>query len=274
MSGLTLAGFDSGHALPEVARRVVELGLSGAPFFDRCLTRRLTSKSSVTFPVADPTGGGWTAELAEIGTVNLNDDAVVVTPARIAGIVRVSRESVSDSELNVTSEVGRLVAGSLATVVDRDILGGNGTPVPEPTGLLDGLTPVDSGDSLLAATIRAMGQMYDAGGNPTHLALTGDMWARQGLLTVLDRLSEIGTPFANLGLEVVLVPGLPAGKAVLLDKSHAFGVVRNDYEVDLDTSGEAFRHNAVDVRVQARVAGVVLAPAKSMRVLTVSGEEE
>lgn len=252
----------------DVVRSILNVGLQGAPVFDS-FTRMTTNRSSVAFPTSDPSGFDWVAELGEIPAADLGDDAAIVTPAKIAGRLLVSNEAVSDTEFPLASEIGRLIQGGLAAKADADLTYGSG-PAPEPTGFLAALDS-GSGATLRAAVVDAVAQILAAGGKPTHVILSPSLWQDE-----MDRREETevagGALFADLGmpLTVSVASTLQAGDGLVFDRSGCYGVVRNDASIEASReSADAWTHDAVSLRVKARLAVAIPAPGKAIRSLAV-----
>lgn len=268
MADVSLASF-AGEPFPrDIVRSILNLGLAGAPVFDT-FTRMSTNRSSVAFPTSDPTGFDWVSELGEIPATDLGDDAEIAVPAKIAGRLLVSNEAVGDSEFPLASEIGRLIRDGLAAKADADLVYGTG-PAPEPTGFYSALT-VGGGATLRAAVVDAVAQILAAGGTPTHVILSPSLWQDE-----MDRREETqvatGPLFADLGvpLAVSVAATLQEGDGLVLDKAGCYGVVRNDASIEASReSGDAWSHDAVSLRVKARLAVAIPAPAKAIRSLAV-----
>jgi hypothetical protein len=91
--------------------------------------------------------------LGEIPGVDPGDTATIVSPAKIAGRLLVSNESIADSSFPIISELGRLIAESMAPRADVDLCYGASNPAA-PSGFFD-LLDVASGDTLRAAVVEA-----------------------------------------------------------------------------------------------------------------------
>lgn len=271
---ITTASFNGDVFPPDVVSQIFHLGLSKAPIFDS-LTRRTTSRSSLVFATANPSGFGWTEELGLIPTVDPADDSAVVSVLKLAGQILLSNESVGDSELNLTTEVARLIGESMSARADIDLCYGVTPPASEaPVGFFDALTTVDS-TTLRGAVVDAASAILTAGGNPDTVLMSPALWAAE---TIRRESQPTATAalFADLGipLKVKVAATLAATDALVFDSTGAFGVIRNDFSIEAsDSAGDAWSRDGVSLRVKARLAVAVPSPAKSMRALTVTPEE-
>ena len=93
----------------------------------------------MAFPTVGPTGFAWLEELQEVPSLLLNDKALIVAVAKIAGLLPVSSEMQSDAAVNITTWVQGALADSLSRDLDLGLLRGTGTPAagrrssPRPT---------------------------------------------------------------------------------------------------------------------------------------------
>ena len=81
---------------PDAQAKIINLLIEEAAFASS-ITRLPTSSGSVAFPIAAPAGAAWIAELARIPLMSLNDRAEVVAVAKLAGLLDVSNEMISDA---------------------------------------------------------------------------------------------------------------------------------------------------------------------------------
>lgn len=269
---LTRASFGGSLFNPEVTAKIIGLGLAGAPLF-AAMTRRTTNKSSVVFGTAAPTGFDWVPEAGLIPGIDLASDKLIVAPSKLAGILSLSNESLSDSEFNLTNELGRLIAASMAPAVDSGILYGDpvgGNPA-SPTGFFDAIDEVEK-STLRSAVVGACAEMMGAGGTPTHVFLTAEMWAAE-----LDRRETVvggsGPILADLGLDlkVGICPSLTTGNGLVIDAAGCFGIVRTDFSIDsTDQADAAFKYDSTLLRVKARLAAAIPDPDRSARSIAVT----
>jgi Phage capsid family len=266
MSDIGLTGQDFGGILvpPQVQAQVINLLVGGAPFANS-LTRQPTTRRSVAWPTASPTGWAWLPELGPIPEIDMADNAYIVSVAKIAGLVTLANELVNDAEVNVTNAVSTVLADSLSRDLDLGLL--NGAGPPEPAGVIPAAPNVDAAD-LLTGVSTAMGEIGDAGGTPDTLAVSGATLAAENGRTGPNGLFY-PSGFANaVGLKAVVVPALAT--PLVYDSTRCFLVV-NGQESEVAVSNDyAFAKDAQTLRVKARVAAGIPAPAKSIRKLTIA----
>ena len=255
-----------GYPFPaDVVDQILNLLIGGAPFSDS-LTRQPTNRSSVAWPTAKPTGFAWLGELQPFPTVAMDDDAYVVAVCKIGGIVDLSNESVSDTSINLTGSLDTVLRDSLSRDLDLGILHGSGPP--EPVGVV-GVAPPAAGEDLLAAVATARGQIADAGGSPSTIALSGAALAAAD--TERDSVGQLVYPAgfaAACGLTAVVVPELD--EILVYDASRIYLAVRDDPAVD--ASGDWHFHlDALSIRIKARLAAAIPNVPAAIRQLSVGG---
>jgi HK97 family phage major capsid protein len=252
---------------PDVQAQIINLLIGGAPFA-ASLTRQPTARSSIAWPTASPTGYAWLAELTPFPVVGLGDDAYVVAIAKIGGIVDLSNESVSDNSINITAGIATVLQDSLSRDLDLGLLNGAGPPAP--VGVY-GVAPTASGSGLLGATAAAIGAIGDAGGTATTLAISATMLAAENSKVGASGVLTYPAGFAAaVGLAPVTVPGL--SQPLVYDKTRCYLAVRNDAMVEASRDWH-FNLDATSIRVKARVAAAIPAPAKSIRKLVITATQ-
>jgi len=249
---------------PDVAA-IINLLLEGAPFAGT-LTRYPTTRSEVAFPTTAPDRPAWTPEGATIPTIGLHDDADIVGVAKLAEIILLSNESVSDTSVNLTAQVGNLLQDAASPELDRGILYGTGSP--EPVGIVASAPATDAADLATAISL-AVGQIGDAGGTATHLAGKPSLLAKHrndrdsnGRLLYDNGIGEV------FGLTEVGVPELT--DVLVYDSTRAFLIVRNDFEVAI-SQDYAFAADSAAVRIRGRFAVAAPTVQKTLRQITVAG---
>jgi HK97 family phage major capsid protein len=264
---LNSAGFQGVLVPPELQARIINLLIEQTAFANS-ITRLPTTSGSVAFPVASPSGAAWLAELAQIPLMNLNDRAEVVAVAKLAGLLDVSNEVMSDSAINLTAQFTTLLRDSLSAQLDDGLLNGSGPPEPE--GVIAAAASV-SGTDLLDAVLKARGAIADAGGTPTTLAASGaTLAAADGERDSTGALMFPGGLAAVTRLTPVTVPNLAT--PLVYDRTRLYLVVRNDAVVEVS---DQFRwdYDATTYRVKARVACGCPDPNKTIRKLTVTTQQ-
>jgi len=270
MTDITTQSFDGLVVPHEVTASIINTGLSGAPVFST-FTRRTTASNAVVFPTADPDGFDWVAQLGPIPDVDPHDSAVVVSPAKLGGLLLLSNESIADSAFPIADEVGRLIRDSMAPKADRDILYGDGTNPAAPPALIDALDTA-TGPTLRAAVVDAAAAIMSNGGTPTHVILSPALWAAE-MERREDTPHATGPLLADLGLNltVSVAATLHDEDALVIDKTGCFGIVRKDYTIEASReTTQAWTHDGVSLRVLARLAATIPSPAKHARALAVN----
>lgn len=270
---ITSASFNGDVFPTDVVGEILATGLAGAPVF-AALTQRTTTRRSMTFATGSPDGFDWTAELGTIPTVDPGDDSVVVSLAKISGMLLLSNEAVADSELNLTGEVGRLIAESMAAKADLDLVyGDDGVPTANaasPAGFFDDLTNVEE-TTLRASVVKACADIMTAGGTPRAVLLSPTLWADE--MTRRETTpTAVGPLFADLGipLAVTVASTLKATDALVLDTAGCFALTNTDYSIEASTeAGEAWSRDGLSLRVKARLAVAIPAPARHARSIAV-----
>ncbi|MGH8867926.1 MAG: phage major capsid protein [Actinomycetes bacterium] len=262
---LTRADFEGTLWPPELMEMALNAIVGGAPF-SASLTRRGTSSSKVAFPLVDPDGADWVAEGAALPDVTLNDDAYLVAMHKIAGVLDVSNESLSDTAYDVDGAVSQALVDAFSHQMDTGLLSGTGDANHQPTGVFTVADEVTEATTLLTSAAAAMGEIGDAGGTPDTIAVS--------YTTAATVASEIASGSgalmypngfgAAVGLNVVRVPGL--AQPLVYDSSRVFFVVREDFSVE-QSAHAAWRTDAVSLRVKGRFAVAVPTPAKTIRAL-------
>jgi HK97 family phage major capsid protein len=253
---------------PDVAQ-MVNLLIGGSPFA-ASLTQYPTSRHEVAWPTAAPDQPVWTAEGAPLPVIGLHDAASIVAVAKLGEILMLSNESVADTSVNLTMQVGNLLRDAAGPELDRGLLYGNPPTVPaEPKGVVPIATAVD-GTALDVAITTAVGQIGDQGGAANVLAAKPSLLAKwRNLRDTQQRPLYPDGIGALFGLTEVGVPNL--ADTLVYDSTRMFFVVRTqDFEVAISQE-YAFASDSLAVRVRGRFAVGCPAPGKTLRKITVTG---
>jgi HK97 family phage major capsid protein len=253
---------------PHDIAAIINLLVGGSPFAN-VLTRFPTGRSEVAFPTASPDRPAWVPEGSPIPVLGLGDDADIVAVAKLAEIVLLSNESVSDTSVNLTNQLGELLRESASAELDRGLLYGSGA-AGEPKGIV-ATAPDASGSDLAAALSEAIGSIGDAGGIVSHLAAKPSVLA--AARNARDSEGRMMYPAglgAAFGVAEAGVPELKADDVLALDASRAFLIIRNDFELATSTD-YAFHLDALAVRLRGRFAVGAPAVNKTLRRLEVTG---
>ena len=145
-----------------------------------------------------------------------------------------------------------------------------GAGPPEPDGIIPAAPTVAAAD-LLSAIATAMGEIGDAGGAADTLAISGAALAAEGSRTGPNGMFYPAGFGAAIGLTPVVVPELAT--PLVYDSTRCFFVLNGD-ESEVALSNDVFfTEDAAGLRIKARCAAGIPAPAKSIRKLSIGGAE-
>jgi len=223
-----------------------------------------TDAPSYRFPIV--TGAPDAVWLREGDTIPLSEataSEVTVTPRKIAGLSRISRELADDTSPEATATIGKALALKLAGSIDAAFFGpkpANGSPQPGGLEALTDLSIVAAAPNALDPFIVALSAAESAGATVSHWVTTPEVAASLARLTVAEgsRQPLFGTDATNgierriLGVPVLTSPHVVAGTVWGLDSSTSYTVLRNDVEIDVDYSFY-FDTHSVAIRAVARV---------------------
>ena len=167
--------------------------------------------------------------LQEVPSLLLNDKALIVSVAKVAGLLPLSAEMQSDAAVNITTWVNGALADSLSRDLDLGLLRGTGKP--QPNGIIAQADPVD-GPTLIAAAGAAIAAIGEAGGTTNTIAMSPTVYAAE--LTRTDDLGHLVHPDGLpdlIGLGIVQVPGLDP--PLVYDSGRCFLVLGQDCNVTI-----------------------------------------
>jgi HK97 family phage major capsid protein len=268
MPDLTRSSFNGTHVPDDVADFIASAIIGGSPFAST-LTRR-PARGNLAIPTVNAvTGQGWVAEGADLPDVSLDTGSEIVVTKKLGGIVGLTNESIEDTTLDLTGEVRRLVVDAFSVDLDDGLLNGDGLGA-NPAGVLDRATEVVA-PTLTEGIGEAMAEMGEAGGVPTHVAMSPTTAVEEATRTDGQGrpLHEGGRLPDLLGLTVVRVPGLT--QPVVYDAGTVYLVVARDFAVRV--SGDyapAFRADKTALRLTGRFGVGIPHLARSIRKVTVS----
>ncbi len=268
MPPLTTRDFDGVVTPADVQLYVVQKLLGGAPFA-RSLEPLPTGSGRVSWPTAAPTGGGWTAEGAPLPAVDINPGSYSVVAKKLAGIFEITSELRDDASFNLAAALGQAIADRLGCQLDDGLIRGGGDPEDSPVGVW-GFAPAVPGNALWPGIWSATGELGDAGGMPTHVALRPSTWASEA-----SRVDDVGRPLypdglvQAGGLTFIQVPSLEADQCLVFDRAQVRLIVRRDFGFEIDASA-GFARDVALARVIGRFAVAVPVPAKGIRKLTIA----
>jgi len=262
---VTTASFQQILAPPQVAL-MVNLLVGGSPFANS-LTRYPTISVEVAFPTASPDKPAWTPEATALPQIGLNDAADIVAVKKLGEILKLSNESITDTAVNLTTQIGNLLKDAAGPELDRGLL--YGSLAAEPKGVVPAAAAAD-GTALDIAITTAIGQIGDAGGTPDTLAAKPSLLAKwRNLRDTQQRMLYPDGIGAAFGLTEVAVPSLT--DTLVYDSTRLYLIVRTaDFEVAMSQEFY-FDSDSVALRVRGRFAAGMPAPAKTARKVTVAG---
>ncbi|SKY31273.1 phage capsid protein [Mycobacteroides abscessus subsp. bolletii] len=246
---------------PEDYGRLLDLAIESKSVAFKAATVVGTSLVKVNFPlwVTDP-AVGWYNELDPISLTDGATGEVVVTPAKVAGMSRVSSELADDSNPDIANQIGKGLANQIAESVDKAWLAN--TTAKANDGLLSiSYSTVDTGASVtnLDPFIEARFKANSVGAelsswvmHPTTAeTLTKLKKLSSGSNEALLQFVEDGIVIA--GLPVHISPNVDASTVAWgIPKERVVTVRRKGTEV-VRSRDSAFANDAVDIRGIARV---------------------
>jgi len=259
--GLVTGSF-AGTLTPAQVWALLNALVEGSPFA-ASLTRAETATGKMAFPTVAPSGYAWLEELQEVPSLLLNDKALIVAVAKVAGLLPVSAEMQSDAAVNITTWVQGALADSLSRDLDLGLLRGTGTPQPD--GIIAQADEV-SGPTLIAAAGAAIAAIGEAGGTTSTIAMSPTAYAAE--LTATDADGRLVHPdgLADLiGLDIVQVPGLDP--PLVYDAGRCYLVLGQDSNVTLHDDPH---HDALLLLVKARANVGVPVKDKAIRKLDIT----
>jgi HK97 family phage major capsid protein len=263
MPGLVTGSF-AGTLTPAQVWGLLNALVEGSPFAGS-LTRAETATGKLAFPTVAPSGYAWLEELQEVPNLALNDDALIVSVCKVAGLLPLSAEMRADAAVNITTWVSGALADSLSRDLDLGLLRGTGRP--QPNGIIAQADEV-TGATLTAAAGAAIAAIGEAGGTANTIALSPTAYAAE--LTSTDADGRLHHPAGLpdlLGLRIVQVPGITP--SLVYDASRCFLVLGQDSNVTLHDDPH---HDAELLLVKARANVGVPVKAKAIRKLDISDD--
>jgi HK97 family phage major capsid protein len=258
--------FDGFTCRDELATFIANAAVTGAPFA-RSLTPLPTTRGSVAFPTAAPDGFDWVAENGPIPAIDLNDGADVVAVAKLAGLIAMSNEFMSDNELPMSELLRKAVADAMGPKLDNGLLFGAGAPAP--LGVFAAAPETAPFGDFRTGVITAWGELVDAGADPEQVVAYA---SGATVAAELARTNDEDTPIhadgaaamVGPGILMIAVPSLTSGRILVADRSALYLVLRDDFEAEV--SGHAgFANDQAIMRIKGRFTVACPTPEKSMR---------
>jgi HK97 family phage major capsid protein len=262
---------------PEVLAYVWATVLTGSPFANN-ITALATSRGSVAFPTAAPTGAAWVTEGQPLPAANVGDSALISTPRKLATILSLSNESLEDAVIPIGDLTAAAIQGAMSAQMDDGLLHGDATP-PQPDGILSHATAATAQADFRAAVIQAWGEVVSAGANADDVvafanpAILAAEWMRYATGSgVPIHPDSSGTLTIGPGIETVAVPSLVGGatpEILVADTAALYLVQRDPLQIEVNPS-LYFGSDSTAIRVKVRVACACPTPAKSLRKAVIS----
>lgn len=306
------SGGSSPHALGEWLTRAIS-GASGAgaaftptdlpgTFFDRLAATSVglssgfsvitTTRDTVTIPrvTSDPTAA-WVAEAGTISSSDLGADTITAVPRKLAGLQRVSNESLADSNPSLFERIAAGLVRSIALRGDLGFFEGSGD-APQIRGLANvaGIGTVSMGTNGAAPTdldpfADAIGTVVEANASASVIVMHPRTWRTLSKIkettgSALPVLMADGAPGeaprrSIYGVPVMLSSQLStaethgtattASSAYVYDAREVVVVRREDVAVEIDRS-RLFNSDESEIRAIARMDLVVPNPAAVVRI--------
>jgi HK97 family phage major capsid protein len=226
-------------------------------------------------PVLEGDGGAaWVAENEEIPLTDAAFDEIIVTPSKVAGLRRISRELADDSNPSAQAIVGDAVAQVLANRVDQAFFGN--TITNGPSGLLSvtGVSAVDTGSAIANTDVfaEALSKAEGAGAVVTSFVAHPDTVLA---LSKVKKQTGSNEPLLGydasqptrrqvLGVPLLPSPAVAVGDVWAIPQAKVIAVLRQDVTLDVDRS-VFFTADSIAIRATLRVGFAFPHPAAIVR---------
>lgn len=209
--------------------------------------------------VTDDGTTGWYAELEDISNDAPDGDDLVLTPKKIASLVRLSNESVGDSDPAILDTTGTAMLRKVALDADAAMFHGAGGKAP--TGILDDdeveLPGLEEESPDYEGLVKGAGKIREAGGAPDVAYVAPSDYtllqlAKDGEDRPLLQAATEGPAPVVAGLRIYPTPALEGGEALVAEAAQICVAVRKDAEVAFSTDA-AFTADGTVARVIARL---------------------
>lgn len=248
------------------SRSIVDIGVGGVGYSGLGLQYALERFNSLSSTAVEYSRyiGDQGAAAQQVGEgdlkANVRPDHTIIQQSAItiAGISKISRQAVSDSP-QLRRVVDVTLGRSIMTQLDAILVNGA-------TGFADGFAGLATAvtatySDLVDAISETVASMQADGFRPSVVSMTPADWLAITVARGTDAHYLSGSylgemPSTMRGLEVVLSPTVPAGKALVMDKGHADLMVVSDYTVEMAYSGDDFSRNLATILGEMRVIPV------------------
>lgn len=226
----------------------------------------------VPYVATDPEAG-FVAEGQPIDNSDTGSAQVVITTNKVAVVTRMSRELTNHP--SAAERIAGSVRRSVIAKADAAFLGNN----EDPTGLfnIDGINTAGNLGTDLFAAYDAVAAIEADGGQATHVLIHPTDWGALSKLPVADGSNQ--SLLANVhdaatrslaGVPVIVHSAVPAGEAMVLDRSEVVGAYG---QLQLMRSDDAFfTYDSVAIRATFRLGWRVIRPARLAK-LTIGDSE-
>lgn len=202
-----------------------------------------TSSPSYRVPrvTTDPSAA-WVSEGDEIPTSLLAMDEIVVTPAKVAGLVPISSELATDTDPAAAEEVGRGLVREIVRQVDAAFFGDLAAPAPKGLAALTGVSTVTAGTNWTntdpfaeaIAAAESVGAAVSAfAANPADSLTLAKIKRQTGSNEALLGADPTApTKRTILGVPLVVSSYVPVGTIWAVPRDRAVMVIRADATVE------------------------------------------
>ncbi len=243
---------------------------------DVATTVAITSTQFHVPIVTDDVGATWPGEGQQINVDDPDITEIIVTPAKCAALTRVSNELANDSSPAAQEIVGRSIAATLTSEIDKAFF--NDLPAPAPAGLASlGLLDISNvaagGFADLDPFAEALADCEQAGGRVTAFVTDPDTALDLATLKVttgsLQPLLGVdatnGTARQILGVPLFVSRHVEPGVCWALDSSSVVTVLRQGVQLAV-SHDHRFDYDQVAIRGIVRVGFAFAAPKRIVRI--------
>ncbi|WP_228374378.1 phage major capsid protein [Demequina rhizosphaerae] len=206
-----------------------------------------TDSTRVNLPIvtADPSAG-WFAEGADITLSDQTLDELTVTPAKVAGLTKISNELASDSSPTAASIVGAGIARDIVSKVDAAFFGNTVTNGPSGLESLTGVSEVDTAGAYASFDVfaEAISKAEEVGATigafvtdpATALVIAKLKQATGSNMPMLGTSATDALDRRILGVPLLVSSAVTTGTTWGIPKAASYVVQRGGAELDVDRS--------------------------------------